>query len=65
LWDDSRRLKPLEIDQVALLTLNEFYSVVNVKFGYYRLCMRVMIRSAVKDIACSVWFKTGFGIAGK
>ncbi|GKF69994.1 protein kinase-like domain, concanavalin A-like lectin/glucanase domain protein, partial [Tanacetum coccineum] len=24
----SRRLKPLEIDQVALLTLNEFYSVV-------------------------------------
>ncbi|GJZ93181.1 ulp1 protease family, C-terminal catalytic domain-containing protein [Tanacetum coccineum] len=28
LWDDSRRLKPLEIDQVALLTLNEFYSVV-------------------------------------
>ncbi|GJQ95272.1 retrotransposon protein, putative, ty1-copia subclass [Tanacetum coccineum] len=51
LWDDSRRLKPLEIDQVALLTLNEFYSVVNVKFGYYCLCMRVTIGSAAKDIA--------------
>ncbi|GJV65988.1 RNA-directed DNA polymerase, eukaryota [Tanacetum coccineum] len=61
LWDDSRRLKPLEIDQVALLTLNEFYSVVNVKFGYYCLCMRVTIGSAAKDIErlvnnlCTVW----------
>ncbi|GJZ48518.1 hypothetical protein Tco_0602350 [Tanacetum coccineum] len=28
IWDDSRRLKPLEIDQVALMTLNEFYRLI-------------------------------------
>ncbi|GJR20916.1 tyrosine--tRNA ligase 1, cytoplasmic-like protein isoform X1 [Tanacetum coccineum] len=28
IWDDSRRLKPLEIDQVALMMLNEFYRLI-------------------------------------
>nr|GEX83550.1 ulp1 protease family, C-terminal catalytic domain-containing protein [Tanacetum cinerariifolium] len=28
LWDNTRRLKPFKIDQVALMTLNEFYRVV-------------------------------------
>ncbi|GKA18531.1 protein kinase-like domain, concanavalin A-like lectin/glucanase domain protein [Tanacetum coccineum] len=32
LWDDSRRLTLLEIEQVALLTLNEFYRAAVVPF---------------------------------
>ncbi|GKB60885.1 ulp1 protease family, C-terminal catalytic domain-containing protein [Tanacetum coccineum] len=32
LWDDSRRLTLLEIEQVALLTLNEFYKAAVVPF---------------------------------
>ncbi|GJX37021.1 hypothetical protein Tco_0250324 [Tanacetum coccineum] len=34
LWDNTRRLKLFEIDQVALMTLNEFYKVVIVTRRY-------------------------------